>query len=90
MPLFNKKPAEPVNAVQWTGSNSQEVLEWAAGFGLTGSVSMYMDDSAYVRLGNNAIHVSVGTWLIQAGGGFESCSDEEFRGAYEVPESEPS
>jgi hypothetical protein len=93
MPKFRRKPVE-VEAVQWTGTNADEVLKFAFGWAS-------VRDESYQRLSSSeralvietlegAMRVAPGDWIIKGvKGEFYPCKPDILAATYEPVEDTP-
>lgn len=89
MPRFRTKPVE-ITAVQWTGDNYIEMLDWAgasfttAVVPATGITDPEFTGAIFDFLHQTWIGVKTGQWIVQgAKGEFYPCDDETFHWKYE-------
>ena len=79
MPKFRKKPVE-IEAVQWTGTNAPEVLDF---IGTTGRMSA--DGSLFIDTLEGTMRAYSGDWIIRGvKGEFYPCKPEIFTATYEA------
>lgn len=79
---FRKKPVV-INAVQWTGSNLTEVLDFMGWRDATHDHTTGLS----IQTLEGDMHASVGDWIIQGvQGEFYACKPDIFEATYEVAE----
>lgn len=85
MKVYRKKPVE-VEAVEWTGSNLDEILEWA---GNAVSVHPGNDTELSVVTNHGSTTASAGDYIIKSPADeFYPCTKEVFVATYDVVEEQ--
>jgi hypothetical protein len=95
MRLYRKKPVV-VEAMQWTGGNREEIIDWTGTHSGTGWVTegeiMFPLSNILGEVGNPRLHIAAnniwvelepGEWIIKDARGFYPCKPEIFEGTYE-------
>jgi hypothetical protein len=77
MTSYRKKPVV-IEAVQWTGANLSEVLEFTLH-------NAYYDHGLHIRTAEGPLHASHGDWIIRGvQGEFYPCKPDIFEATYEA------
>jgi hypothetical protein len=86
---FRKKPVV-VDAMQFTGNNGDDVVEWAKSLGAVGAVcwgSPDLEDVLIISTLEGTMHASPGDWIIRGTSGeFYPCKDAIFQETYDLEE----
>lgn len=76
---YRKKPVV-VEAVQWTGDNTSEIMKWVGG-------KAYFRDTLYIKTLEGDYRASVGDYIIKGvKGEFYPCKPDIFERTYELIE----
>lgn len=87
---YQRKPSF-VQAIQWTGSNVDALIDWIgdSGIRLPQSNSVLeagMPLSLYVHANGGWLDLEVGEWILRDDLGFYPCKDSQFSKVYEAVE----
>ena len=78
---FTLKPQPPVEAVQWTGDNFEQIKAWRNQ--LNGcEVAAYNELRVRPKIGQY-FYVRVGDWVICERGEYQACTNAEFHRLYQ-------
>lgn len=84
MPKFRKKPVV-IEAIQWVGSNFQEIVSFTVGIGTLGHD--FMNDQVEIPTLEGEMIASLGDWIIKGiRGEFYPCKPDIFDATYEAVE----
>lgn len=90
MPKYRKRPLV-VDAIQWTGDNKAEVLDFVEGFDRDGDAPFggftvdYETASAtlWVEANKSWLPIEKGEWILRDAKGYYPCKDDIFRATYD-------
>ena len=76
---YKKKPVV-IDAIQWTGNNIQEILDFTFSTG----IYVYKDSPIYISTLEGTMKVSINDWIIKGvNGEFYPCKPDIFEATYE-------
>lgn len=78
--VYRKRPVT-IEAVQWTGKNKQELIDWTGGSeGFTDATGVA---ELWVEANNAWLPLEVGEWVLKDSLGFYPCKNDMFLHSYE-------